>query len=90
MQRNTYNYYFLILADGSSKYLPEAGRYHLYVSLACPWANRTLILRKLKGLEKIITVDVVEWLLTEKGWSFNPEVYITVINVCAKLEMSVI
>ena len=62
----------------------------MYVSLACPWANRTLIVRKLKGLEKIITVDVVEWLLTEKGWSFNPEVNMTFMNVCAKLGMSVI
>lgn len=50
---------------------PEAGRYHLYVSLACPWAHRTLILRKLKGLESLIDVSVVSWLMGEHGWTFD-------------------
>ena len=60
-----------IKADGSTPYLPERDRYHLYVSLACPWACRTLIVRKLKGLEKVIPVTVVDWLLNkETGWSF--------------------
>ena len=68
-------------ADGSSKYMPEANRYHLYVSYACPWANRTLIVHKLKGLENVISVDVVEWLLTDKGWSFNPEVLSLMYNI---------
>lgn len=49
----------------------EAGRYHLYVSLACPWAHRTLILRKLKGLESLIDVSVVSWLMGEHGWTFD-------------------
>ena len=49
----------------------EAGRYHLYVSLACPWAHRTLILRKLKGLENLIDVSVVSWLMLENGWTFD-------------------
>ena len=49
----------------------EAGRYHLYVSLACPWAHRTLIFRKLKGLEKLIDVSVVSWLMGENGWTFD-------------------
>ena len=49
-----------IRADGSTPYLPEAGRYHLYVSLACPWAHRALIFRKLKGLEEAISVSVVD------------------------------
>jgi len=49
----------------------EAGRYHLYVSLACPWAHRTLILRKLKGLESLIDVSVVSWLMLENGWTFD-------------------
>src|SRR3954467_14491940 len=48
----------------------EAGRYHLYVSLACPWAHRTLIFRALKGLEAIISVSVTHWLMGEQGWSF--------------------
>ncbi|MDD2061090.1 glutathione S-transferase family protein [Pseudomonas sp. GD03860] len=49
----------------------EAGRYHLYVSLACPWAHRTLIFRKLKGLEDLIDVSVVSWLMGEHGWTFD-------------------
>ncbi|WP_438282575.1 glutathione S-transferase family protein [Pseudomonas alabamensis] len=49
----------------------EAGRYHLYVSLACPWAHRALILRSLKGLEPIIGVSVVSWLMGEHGWTFD-------------------
>jgi len=48
----------------------EAGRYHLYVSLACPWAHRTLIMRALKGLEEMIPVSVVHWLMLERGWTF--------------------
>lgn len=49
----------------------EAGRYHLYVSLACPWAHRTLIFRALKGLEPLIDVSVVSWLMGEHGWTFD-------------------
>ncbi|MCH2342259.1 glutathione S-transferase family protein [Pseudomonas sp. NPDC047963] len=51
----------------------QAGRYHLYVSLACPWAHRTLIYRKLKGLESLIEVSVVSWLMAEHGWTFDRE-----------------
>src|ERR671911_594452 len=50
----------------------EPGRYHLYVSLACPWAHRTLIFRKLKKLEDAITVSVVEPLMLENGWELAP------------------
>ena len=57
--------------SGSSGFKAEAGRYHLYVSLACPWAHRTLILRKLKGLESLIDVSVVSWLMREQGWTFD-------------------
>jgi len=63
-----------ITADGSpgpsgeGGFEAEAGRYHLYVSLACPWAHRTLIFRKLKGLEEMITVSHVEALMMENGW----------------------
>jgi putative glutathione S-transferase len=49
----------------------EAGRYHLYVSLACPWAHRTLIVRALKGLQAVISYDVVHPHLTDSGWSFD-------------------
>ena len=61
-----------VLSDSSSKFPVEDGRYHLYVSLACPWAHRSLIMRKLKGLDDVITVDVVHWLLGKDGWSFKP------------------
>src|SRR5947209_5895478 len=49
----------------------EPGRYHLYVSYACPWAHRTLIFRKLKRLEPMIGVSVVHWLLGDDGWTFT-------------------
>jgi len=48
------------------------GRYHLYVSLACPWAHRTLIMRALKGLQDIIPISVTNWLMLEHGWTFAP------------------
>jgi putative glutathione S-transferase len=51
---------------------PEAGRYHLYISLACPWAHRTLIFRELKGLRDIVGLSVVHWLMGEDGWTFAP------------------
>jgi putative glutathione S-transferase len=59
--------------SGEGGFKAEAGRYHLYVSLACPWAHRTLIYRKLKGLEDIIDVSVVSWLMRENGWTFDTE-----------------
>jgi putative glutathione S-transferase len=57
--------------DGSTPYPAEAGRYHLYVSLACPWASRTLIFRNLKGLESAISLTIVDPLRDEKGWAFR-------------------
>jgi putative glutathione S-transferase len=61
-----------VTADGSSGFKAESGRYHLYVSYACPWAHRTLIYRKLKGLEDHISVSVVNPLMLEHGWTFEP------------------
>jgi putative glutathione S-transferase len=57
---------------GSDGFSAAAGRYHLYVSLACPWAHRTLIVRALKGLEQIVPVSVTNWLMAEQGWTFSP------------------
>lgn len=57
--------------SGEGGFPAEAGRYHLYVSLACPWAHRTLILRSLKGLQGLIEVSVVSWLMRENGWTFD-------------------
>ncbi|HEX8372427.1 MAG TPA: glutathione S-transferase family protein [Chthoniobacterales bacterium] len=57
--------------DGSSEFAAEAGRYHLYVSLACPWAHRTILLRTLKGLEGAIGMTVVDPYRDEKGWAFR-------------------
>lgn len=57
--------------SGSAGFKAEADRYHLYVSLACPWAHRTLIFRTLKGLEDMITVSTVHWYMADKGWTFQ-------------------
>ena len=58
--------------SGAGGFRAEAGRYHLYVSHACPWANRTMIYRSIKGLERIISLSVVHWHLGEHGWTFEP------------------
>ena len=60
-----------ISSDGSTSYPGAAGRYHLYVSLACPWASRTVIFRKLKGLENAIGMTVVDPIRDERGWAFR-------------------
>src|SRR5215472_11648842 len=61
-----------VSADGRPGTCPaEAGRYHLYVSLACPWAHRTIIVRKLKGLEAAIGMTVVDPVRDDRGWAFR-------------------
>lgn len=57
---------------GAGGYRAEPGRYHLYVSWACPWAHRVLVMRALKGLEQAISVSAVHWLMAENGWTFAP------------------
>jgi glutathionyl-hydroquinone reductase len=57
---------------GEGGFRAEPGRYHLYVSFACPWAHRTLIMRALKGLERAISLSVTHWHMGENGWSFDP------------------
>ncbi len=60
-------------ADGSSGFRAEPGRYHLYVCLACPWAHRTVIMRRLKKLEGVISLSLVDPIRDEKGWRFDVE-----------------
>ena len=60
-----------VTADGSSGFRAEPGRYHLYVSLACPWAHRTIIVRRLKKLEDVISMSVVDPVRDERGWAFT-------------------
>lgn len=57
--------------SGTGGFKAEAGRYHLYVSLACPWAHRALIFRALKGLQGAISISVVHWFMGDEGWSFE-------------------
>jgi putative glutathione S-transferase len=56
---------------GVEGFKAEAGRYHLYVSHACPWAHRTMIFRALKGLDEMISISVVHWYMAEDGWTFE-------------------
>lgn len=56
---------------GAAGFAAAPGRYHLYVSLACPWAHRTLIMRALKGLEPLVSVSVVHWRMLDRGWTFD-------------------
>jgi len=72
---------------GVGGFKAEAGRYHLYVSWACPWAHRTLIFRAIKGLEGMISISAVHWLMGEEGWIFRdgPGVIPDTINGAARL-----
>ena len=69
--RQKYQFRGRITADGSSGYPAEAGRYHLYVSLACPWAHRAVIVRGLLGLEDVVSMSVVDPVRDERGWAFR-------------------
>lgn len=62
-----------VISEEHAEFKPESGRYHLYVSYACPWATRTLIYRSLKGLQEHISIDVVHPDLLNNGWSFSKE-----------------
>jgi putative glutathione S-transferase len=69
--RQEYSIRDRITADGSSGFLAEPGRYHLYVSLACPWAHRAIIVRGLLGLETVISMSVVDPIRDQRGWAFR-------------------
>ncbi len=62
-----------VTADGSSGFPAEPGRYHLYVSLACPWASRAVIFRVLKRLEPLVGMTIVDPLMLERGWVFSAD-----------------
>ncbi|KAL1871773.1 S-glutathionyl-(chloro)hydroquinone reductase [Paecilomyces lecythidis] len=71
LQRPATQFRDFISNDANARFPPEKGRYHLYVSYACPWAHRTLIVRKLKGLEDLITVTVVHYHMSlTDSWRF--------------------
>jgi putative glutathione S-transferase len=69
--RPVYPFTGRVTADGSSGYPAEPGRYHLYVSLACPWAHRSVIVRRLMGLEDVVSLSVVDPVRDGRGWAFR-------------------
>jgi putative glutathione S-transferase len=69
-----------VTADGSSGFAPERGRYHLYVARACPWAHRTLIARRLMGLEEVIGVSYINPVRDHRGWAFTGGPYVDQVN----------
>lgn len=72
-QRDPTTFHHKVVDEPGARFKPEAGRYHLYVSYACPWAHRTLIARALLGLEEVIEVSVVHPHMLEGGWSFDTD-----------------
>ena len=70
-QRMPTQFHQQITADGSSGFKAETGRYHLYISLGCPWAHRTALLWKLKGLEDIVGLSIVDPVIGDQGWAFS-------------------
>jgi glutathionyl-hydroquinone reductase len=70
-QRMSTQFHHWVTADGSSGFRAEVGRYHLYISLGCPWAHRTALLWKLKGLDGIIGLSIVDPVISDRGWKFS-------------------
>ena len=70
------------LGDGErgAEFPPQAGRYHLYVARACPWAHRTIIARRLMGLEDAIGLSFVDPIRDERGWAFTGGEYVDPVN----------
>ena len=69
--RQTSRFRNWVTPDGSSGFAPEIGRYHLYVARACPWAHRTIIARRLMGLDDAISISFVDPIRDERGWAFS-------------------
>src|SRR5436190_21431506 len=61
----------LVTTDGSTLFSAASGSYHLYISLACPWASRALIVRNLKGLQQTVSMSIVDPIRDELGWAFR-------------------
>lgn len=72
-QRTTTSFRDTVRDDPDARFRPETGRYHLYVARACPWAHGAALVRRLTGLEDVITMDVVEPVRENDGWEFSPE-----------------
>jgi glutathionyl-hydroquinone reductase len=70
-QRMPTNFRQWIPADGTGAFPAVSGRYHLYISLGCPWAHRTALLWKLKGLEELVSLSIVDPVISEQGWQFS-------------------
>lgn len=70
-QRMSTKFHHQITKDASSGFKPEPGRYHLYISLGCPWAHRTVIMWQLKELKDIIGLSIVDPVISEEGWKFS-------------------
>src|SRR5919199_47982 len=79
-QREASRFRGRVSADGSTPYPAEPGRYHLYVSWACPWAHRTIIGRRLMGLEDAIGMSVLDPIRDERGWAFTGGPYVDHVN----------
>jgi putative glutathione S-transferase len=79
-QRQESRFRDVVSADGSTAFPAEAGRYHLYISWACPWAHRTVIGRRLKGLEAAIGMSVVDPVRDDRGWAFTGGEYVDEVN----------
>lgn len=79
-----------VKADGSTDFLPEKDRYHIYLAFHCPFASRALTVRKLKGLEDVISISVVDPVkIASEGWKFNPDkpgCHADVVNGCKFLK----
>lgn len=79
-RRGEYVFRDRVTADGSSGFPAERGRYHLYVSAACPWAQRTMIVRRFRGLEDIVGMSLVDPVRDERGWAFTEPDYADPVN----------
>ena len=79
-QRQVSQFLRWVSADGDSQFPLQAGRYHLYVARACPWAHRTIIARRLMGLEEAIGISFVDPIRDERGWAFTGGDYVDDVN----------